>query len=87
MQDNNWILKDMSIRQDWNKKGLYVGNVSFTNGVEMQMSLALDNLKCGKMIAILQSEIVESATNLGQMLVKSMPLAIEQTAPEKPEIP
>lgn len=77
MENNNWILQDLSIRQDWNKKQLYTGNVKFQNGVKMELSLLLDNAKCAKMIALLQEEIVANAVNLGEMLVKSMPIAIE----------
>lgn len=74
---NDWILKDLSIRQSWNKPGVYTGNVTFTNGVKMELALLLDNEKCGRMLSILQEEIVASAVNLGDMLIKSMPIAIE----------
>jgi hypothetical protein len=77
MENGNWILKDLTIRQDWNKKGLYTGNVSFQNGVKMELALMLDNEKCAKMIAMLQEEIVSTAVNLGDLLVKSMPVQIE----------
>jgi chemotaxis protein CheY-P-specific phosphatase CheC len=82
---NDWILKDLDIRQDWNKKGLYTGNVTFTNGVKMQMSLLLDNDKCTKMVALLKDEIIENAQNLGDMLIKSMPLALNATPEEQPK--
>jgi hypothetical protein len=77
MENKDWVLKDLTIRQDWNKKGFYTGNVSFQNGVKMELALMLDNDKCAKMIAMLQEEIVSTAVNLGDLLVKSMPIQIE----------
>lgn len=77
MQNNNdWILVDLTIRQDWNKKGLYTGNVKFQNGIKMELAIMLDNDKAAKMIAILQEEIVASAVDLGQKLMKSMPVQL-----------
>lgn len=75
--EKDWILKELTIRQDWNQKNLYAGSVKFQNGIKMEMSLLMDNDKCVKMISILKDEIVANAVNLGEMLVKSMPLAIE----------
>jgi chemotaxis protein CheY-P-specific phosphatase CheC len=85
MENNNWILKELNIRQDWSKKGQYAGNVTFQNGIKMEFSLLLDTEKCAKMITILKEEIVASAMNLGDMMVKSMPLAVE--APKESETP
>lgn len=77
MENQTWILEDLAIRQDWQKKGLYVGHVKFQNGVKMELSLKLDAETCTKMITILQEEIVASAVNLGDMLMKSMPIKLQ----------
>lgn len=77
MENSDWVLIDLNIHQDWNSKSMYTGNVKFRNGVKMELALKLTPEKCARMVALLQEEIVESAVNLGDMLVKSMPLAIE----------
>jgi hypothetical protein len=84
MENKDWILEQLNINQDWQKRGLYTGNVKFKNGVKMELALLLDNEKCVKMIAMLQEEIVASAVNLSDLLMKSMPVQIPaSTEPEK----
>jgi hypothetical protein len=77
---NNWILQELNIRQDWNKKTQYTGSVKFQNGIKMEFSLLLDSGKCAKMIEILKDEIVNSASQLGDMMVKSMPIALPESS-------
>lgn len=84
METKDWILESLNINQHWQKRGLYTGNVKFKNGVKMELALLLDNEKCVKMIAMLQEEIVASAVNLSDLLMKSMPVQIPaSTEPEK----
>lgn len=77
MENQNWILQELHINQDWSKPGMYTGNVKFKNGVKMELALMMNNEKCVKMIALLQEEIVNSAVNLSDILMKSMPKVIE----------
>lgn len=74
---DQWILSNLSIRQDWTKPDLYVGECKFKNGVKIELAIILDSTKCKKMIEILQEEIVASARDLASKLMNSMPLAIE----------
>lgn len=76
---NDWILQEMHINRGWNSEGTYSGNVKFKNGVKMEFALLLDNAKCEKMIAILRDELVTSAAKLGDMMIKSMPIALPES--------
>jgi hypothetical protein len=75
---NEWLLQSLSITKDWQKQGFYTGNVTFENGIKMQMSLRMDNESAVKMISLLQDEIVKSANNLSETLAKSMPIMIQE---------
>lgn len=76
---NEWLLESLNINQDWQKQGHYCGSAKFKNGIKMEMTLRLDSEAAAKMIALLQPEIVKSATQLGELIVKSMPLQIESS--------
>jgi hypothetical protein len=78
--NDNWLLQELHIHKSWNGKGTFDGNVKFQNGVKMEFSLLLDHEKCSKMIAILKDELVASAVNLGDMMVKSLPVALPVSA-------
>lgn len=80
---SKWILKQLNIYSDYQKPGLYRGNVQFVNGIKMEMSLSIDHDKASKMIAFIQDEIVESAKELSSMIQKSMPLQIEESKSEE----
>lgn len=86
MENQDWILKHLTITQDWNKKGFYTGNVQFQNGLKMELAIRLDSEKAAKMIAILQEEIVASAVELGEKLMKSMPLQISASQDKQIEL-
>lgn len=76
MEKTNWILEHLTIIQDWSKSGFYKGNIKFKNDVKMEFTLNLDQEKCSRLISIIQDEIIESAKKLGDLMVKSMPVAL-----------
>lgn len=78
-ESNDWMLESLTISKSWQHQQHYQGNVTFKNGVKMQMSLVLDNAAAVKMISLLQGEIVESAKNLGDLLAKSMPIMLTES--------
>jgi hypothetical protein len=80
--EKEWLLESLSIYRTYGQTGIYNGSVKFRNGVSMEMSLLLDAEKCSKMVTILQDQIVESATKLGTMMVKSMPIQISEKSGE-----
>lgn len=74
-----WLMQSLSIYKSYVKDQPYEGNVTFQNGVKMQFSLKLDAQKCSKIISILKDEITDSARDLGDMMMKSMPVALPQS--------
>lgn len=78
-ENKDWMLQQLSINQNWQKKGCYEGNITFQNGVKMQFSMVLDQAKCTRLIEVLREEITESAKNLGQAMINSMPIQISET--------
>lgn len=77
------MLQSLSICQSWQKDEPYTGTVKFKNGVKMEFSLMLNTAKCKRIMEILKDELTESAKTLGDMMVKSMPVAISETTETK----
>lgn len=75
---NDWKLKSLSIHQSWQKDAPYAGTINFTNGIKMEFALNLNSEKCAKLISILKDEVVESAKELSDLMVNSMPIALKQ---------
>lgn len=75
---NDWLLDSLNINRGWQNNQPYTGNIKFRNGVKMEFTLLLDTEKCGKIIHILQDELTASAQRLGEMMVQSMPIAIQE---------
>lgn len=77
--NEGWRLQSLNINyQTYGaEKGQYTGAACFTNGVKMNVNFMLDQDKCNKFLALIQDEIQNHAANLGNMLVSSLPLKIE----------
>jgi hypothetical protein len=78
--DNNWRLQKLEIEYaQWGeKKGQYVGKITFQNGDYEGFTFKLTEEQNQQFIALMSERVIETASQLGQTLLNSLGL-IEHT--------
>jgi len=83
-EEKGWVLSYLNIQPNYSCKGQFKGQIKFQNGMSMEFNMTLDDVKCRKMVALLRDEVEQSAKELGNLMISSMPSQIE--APDTPSI-
>jgi len=88
-EKEEWELESLNINRNWygNKDHYYIGSVKFKNGVKLEVSLKLDHIAATKMINLVREELEQSAKDLSNLIMKSMPTAIKASTIEVDILP
>lgn len=75
LNDAAWRLKSITISfQEWGEyKGKYTGKIEFANRTNEAFTFNITDEKALQFLALIRDNVVDSAANLGQRLMQSLP--------------
>src|SRR5882672_3972961 len=85
LNDSQWRLKSINISfQEWGEyKGKYIGKIEFANRTNEAFSFNITDEKTHQFLSLIRDNVVDSAANLGQRLMQSLPPQLMAAAEPK----
>lgn len=84
LNDSQWRLKSINITfQEWGEyKGKYLGKIQFGNGQQEAFSFNIAEDKALQFLALIKDSVVDSAAQLGNRVLQSLPPELMATPPK-----
>ncbi len=84
LNDSQWRLKSINITfQEWGEyKGKYLGKIQFGNGQQEAFSFNIHEDKAMQFLALIKDSVVDSAAQLGNRVLQSLPSELMAPAPQ-----